>query len=294
MSQSNPVSPLQAFSNAMADAVAQSAPSLVTVRSHRSTASGFAWRPGLIVTSDEALADEGEISVVLPNGETSPATLAGRDPTTDVALLRFAPANLKPVPFSPTLPKVGEIALVAGARDGAPTANLGIVAHAGPAWRSMRGGEITARIELGVSLRRQAEGGLALDASGHAMGMTVFGPRRRVLVIPAATIERVAARLESHGRISRGYLGLGLQPVRLAGGGVGAMVMSVDASGPGATSGLHQGDVIVAWNAEPIRGVQSMLRALGPDSVGSAVRLSVRRAGAEIETSLTVGERPES
>jgi S1-C subfamily serine protease len=93
----------------------------------------------------------------------------------------------------------------------------------------MRGGEIDARTELDLRLRQSAEGGLAFDVAGQAIGMAVFGPRRRVLVIPSGTIERVAAMLESHGRIARGYLGLGLQPVALQGGeGSGAIVMSVD------------------------------------------------------------------
>jgi S1-C subfamily serine protease len=82
----------------------------------------------------------------------------------------------------------------------------------------LRGGEINARIELDLRLRRSAEGGLAIDPAGRAIGMTVFGPRRRVLVIPSATIARVAARLESHGRIPRGYLGLGLRLVAIEGG----------------------------------------------------------------------------
>jgi S1-C subfamily serine protease len=123
--------------------------------------------------------------------------------------------------------------------------------------------------------------------------MAVFGPRRSVLVIPAATIERVAAKLESHGRIARGYLGLGFQPVAVEGGEEsGVMVMSVDQQGPGAIAGIHQGDILVAWNGEPIRHVQSLLRALGPDSVGQTVMLRLRRAGETRQVSLTIAERP--
>jgi S1-C subfamily serine protease len=132
-----------------------------------------------------------------------------------------------------------------------------------------------------------------LDAGGEAIGMAVFGPRRRVLVIPTATIERVAPKLASNGRIARGYLGLGLQPVTIEGGeGSGAMVMSVDPQGPGALAGLHQGDILVAWNGEPIRHVHSLLRALGPDSVGQTVTLRLRRAGDTRQVPLTIAERP--
>ncbi len=285
---------LAAFSGEIAALVAAAAPGVVAVHSRQSRASGFVWRPGLVVTSEEALADEGEISVVLPGGETVAATLAGRDPSTDIALLRVAREGLRPVAFAAAPASAGALVLAVGAAGGLPVAALGLVSLAGSAWRSLRGGDIDARVELDLRLRRASEGGVALDASGGVLGMTVFGPRRRVLVIPGATIERVASRLESHGRIARGYLGLGLQPVRLDDGAPAAMVMSVDRSGPGAAAGLRQGDAIVAWNGEAVRGVQSLLRALGPASVGTAVRLALSRGGEPAEAILTVGERPEA
>jgi S1-C subfamily serine protease len=280
------------LSAALAGLVAKAAPSIVSVRSHRSQSSGFAWRPGLVVTADEALSEEGEFAVTVSGGDSLLAQLVGRDPTTDVALLRIDRSDLPPLPLTATSPAVGALAVAVGSDDGAPIAALGVVSREGGPWRSLRGGEIDARIELDLRLRRRAEGGVALDASGSAFGMAVFGPRRRVLVIPAATIERVAAKLASDGRIPRGYLGLGLHPVALTGGGAGAMVMSVDPKGPGATAGVHQGDVIVALNGEPIRHVHSLLRALGPDRVGQTVTLDLRRAGETRQLSLTIGERP--
>jgi S1-C subfamily serine protease len=285
-------SPLSSLSSAIADVVAKTAPAIVSVHSHRSRASGFVWKSGFIITADEALAEEGEVSVRLADGTTRPATIAGRDHTTDIALLKTDTAGLTPIKLSATVPVLGSLSPVVAATHGAPNALLGIVSLVGGAWRSMRGGEIDARIELDVRLRHSHEGGLALDAAGNAFGMAVFGPRR-VLVIPAVTIERVAPKLETHGRIARGYLGLGLQPVRLDDGGVGAMVMSVDAKGPGAAAGVRQGDVIVAWDGRSIRSVQTLLRALGPDSVGSSVRLSLKRAGDPADVSLTIRDRPD-
>jgi S1-C subfamily serine protease len=286
--------PLQAFSSAISDIVGQAAPSVLAVHSHRSRASGFVWRSGLIVTADEALAEEGEISVVLHGGESVSATLAGRDPTTDIALLRINRTDEKPVAPAVAAVAAGSLAIVVGAQDGEATAAFGVVSLAGGSWRSMRGGEISARIELDLSLRRAGEGGLVLDPTGRAVGMAVFGPRRRVLVIPSATIDRVAAKLESHGRVPRGYLGLGLQPVKLDNAGIGAMVMSVDGKGPGAAAGVRQGDVIVGYDGAPIRNVQALVRALGPDSVGAVVRLALKRGGEPVEVNLTIGERPEA
>ncbi len=285
---------LEALSTALSGLVARAAPGVVAVHSRRARSSGFIWKPGLVVTADEALADEGEVAVILPGGERATATIAGRDPSTDVALLRIGPAPAPPAPLLPATVTAGALVVALGADDGAPVAALGSVAFVGAAWRSMRGGAIDARIELDLMLRRQSEGGPVLDAAGRIVGMAVFGPRRRVLVIPAATVERVAARLEAHGRVARGYLGLMLQPVRLDAGGHGAMVMGVEAGGPGATAGLRQGDVITAWNGRPVESVQALLRALGPDSVGTTIAVSVHRAGQPLEVRLTVAERPQA
>jgi S1-C subfamily serine protease len=280
------------LSTALAGAVARAKPSIVSVHSRRLRASGFVWKPGLVVTADEALADEGEVSIKLSDGSARSASIIGRDHTTDIALLKFDGAGTAPAKLAPVLPELGSFAIVCAADGGTPTAALGVVSLTGQRWRSLRGGDIDARIELDVRLRHRQEGGLALDASGESIGMAVLGPRR-VLVIPTATIERVAGRLESHGRIARGYLGLGLQPVKLE-DGIGAMVMSVDKSGPAASAGIRQGDVITALDDEKLSGVRSLSRSLGPDSVGTVVNLAVRRAGEPAEFKVTIGERPET
>jgi S1-C subfamily serine protease len=286
-------SPLQDLSSSLATLVAERGRSVLSVQSHRSRSSGFVWRPGLVVTCDEALAEDGDIAVQMRNGERAPAKLLGRDPTTDIALLRIDDIQAPAVALSTTYPAVGALAIVVGSDDGASTAALGIVSRAGGAWSSMRGGQIDARIELSVSPRRSSEGGLAFDAAGRAFGMAVFGPRRSVLAIPSGTIERVAARLESGGRIARGYLGLGLKPIAIDGGDDrGIIVMSVDSKGPGARAGVFQGDVISHWNGEPIRHLRTLIRSLGPDSVGQTVTLGVRRSGETRGIPVTVGERP--
>jgi S1-C subfamily serine protease len=284
------------LSASFADVVARTAPSIVSVDSHRSRASGFVWKPGLVVTADEALADEGEVSIKLADGTERPARIAGRDHTTDIALLRVdARTEVRSIAvaaLTPAVPALGSLAVVVAAQRGAPTASLAMVSLVGERWRSLRGGEIDARIELDVRLRHGQQGGLAVNASGQTIGMAVLGPRR-VIVIPSATIERVAARLETHGRIARGYLGVGLQPVRLD-DGVGAMVMSVDKQGPAAAAGIRQGDVITGLNDERLSGVRSLARALSPDSVGSVVDVAVSRAGQPVHFKLTIGERPEA
>jgi S1-C subfamily serine protease len=283
---------LQELSSALAGVVAGLAPSLVSVASHRMRASGFVWRPGLVVTSDEGLAEEGEVRLTLPGGEEVAAQIAGRDPSTAVALLRVERTDLRPVAMAATVPAAGALALALGAESGAPTAALATVAVSRGPWQSMRGGDIDARLELDCRLRRAAEGGLAVDAAGQPFGMTVFGPRRRVLAIPSVTIGRVAARLERHGRIPRGYLGLGLQPVTVEGGGAGLMVMNVDAKGPGAAADIRQGDVLTGIDGKPVGRLQPLIASLGPDSVGKTLAIELRRGGQALAAKLQIGERP--
>lgn len=281
-----------ALSRVFSDYVARTVPSLVSIRSGRAGITGFIWRPGLIVTAEEALPEEDAFAVVTASGETVSAQRAGRDPSTDITLLRLERADLSPIALATSQVAAGSLALVVGTDDGTPSAALGVVSRSSGAWRSLRGGEIDARLELDARIRRSAEGGLVLDAAGQAFGMAVFGPRRRTLVVPSATIERVASTLATHGRIARGYLGLGMQPVAVDGGNrSGIMVMSVDAQGPGAAAGLHQGDIILACNGDPIGHVRALRRKLGPVSIGQTVTLEVSRGGKIRPVQVTVGER---
>jgi S1-C subfamily serine protease len=272
--------------------VAGLAPSIVSIHSPRLKASGFIWQPGLIVTSDAGLAEEGEVFITLPQGARVGAQVVGRDPSTAVALLKVEGVDLPPVALTTAIPGPGGLAVAIAAENGAPTAALAMVSvHRGP-WQSMRGGDIDARVELDARLRRTAEGGLAVNVTGQAFGMVVFGPRRRVLVIPSLTFGRVAAKLETHGRIPRGYLGLGLYPVSVESGGSGVMVMSVDPNGPGAAAQIEQGDILLRWDGKPVGPWPSLLGALGPDSIGKRLTIELRRGGRLQQTELQIGERP--
>jgi S1-C subfamily serine protease len=168
------------------------------------------------------------------------AKLVGRDPATDIALLRVAKTNDELVEFDRRSIRPGELALIVAAAESAPLAALGMIAAALPAGQSMRGGTIDARIEMDIRLRRRAEGGLAINGEGQAIGMAVRGPRGRTLVIPGSTIERAANQLHEHGRVPIPYLGVSLKDVPLKEGDCGAMVMTIDYGGPAATDAPMQ------------------------------------------------------
>ena len=294
--------PLAAFSDHAALLVERSAGSVVAVHAGgRRSWSGIHWRSGIIVTAEEVLERDEDIKVTLPGGRVVEATLAGRDPTTDVAVLRFQPDGL-PVAQTAgaTSLRPGHIVLAVGNHQGAPIASLGIVAIAGAAWQSLRGGAIDSLIRLDMALSWAAEGGALVDAQGVVVGMAVLGPRRRVLSIPGATIDRVVDQLLAKGHVFRGYLGAGLQPVRLgrpandappSGSGRGILVVSLDPDGPAARAGLLVGDIVTAWNAKPVDHVREVMRSLGPDSVGHTVDLGLLRGGAPAALKVVIGER---
>ncbi|RUU99483.1 serine protease [Mesorhizobium sp. M6A.T.Cr.TU.017.01.1.1] len=283
---------LSAFSDAIADIAAAAAPATASFAAHQHrTATAFHWSDGYYVTAEEAVEAGEEIELMLSSGDKVKAELVGRDPSTGTALLKPASA-----PDVPTLTKAGTVrpgnlAIVAGNSDGAWLATFGTVGEVGPAWRSMRGGTIDRRINLAVNAGGRFEGGPVLDAKGALIGLLLFGPRRRALVMPYETIERAVATLREKGHVARGYLGAGLHPIR-NGDSHGAMVMSLDDNGPAKAAGLHLGDIIVSWNGEAVHGPRELIRRLGPDSAGASVTLGVVRGGEQRDVVLTIGEKP--
>jgi len=283
---------LAAFSRAVADrAEAAAAHTASITLNHRHFASAFHWRDGLYVAAEELVDPDAEIETVLPSGDSVKTEIVGRDPSTGIVLLK--PAGAAAIaPLDRAAPvRAGSFALAVGRNGAAPLAALVSVNEAGPSWRSMRGGQIDRRLGLSGGLDGRFEGAAALDAEGALIGMVLFGPRRRALVIPAETIDRVAPVLAAKGRVGRGYLGAGLHPVR-DNTVKGAIVMRLDDGGPAKAAGLHLGDIITAWDGDAIEGPRDIIRRLGAESVGTTVALSLLRGGATQQANVTVGERP--
>ncbi len=292
MTQNALLKPLQEQSTATAHLVKQASEHVVAIHARRVRISGIAYAPDLVVTADEVLPHEGEIAVATDDGEFV-VDVVGRDPTTDIALLRVSDVSLRPIELSDVSPEAGSAIWSVGRRTALPIVSGGLVSLLGPEWQSMRAGRIDARIELDLTLRPEAEGGLVVTADAQAIGMVVFAPRRRAIVIPSATINRVVPMLLAHGRVPRGYLGLGLQPIQLDQGGRGLLIASVEEGGPGDEANLHQGDIVLEMDGVEVSRMRSIVRSLGPESVGTTKNIRLLRGGEELTLPLTIRDRPQ-
>jgi S1-C subfamily serine protease len=295
-----PIDLLEQFSDAVAARAAAVQGAVAAIRlSETRYLSATLWGPDVAVASEQSLPRSDEFELVVAGGAVVKAKLAGRDPGTNVAVLRLE----RPVEYSQLVDgeaKAGALALAFGA-DGAGgvRARLGIVNVAGPEWASSHGGRIDRYIVLDLSLARAEEGGPVLDAAGARLGISTFGPRGRVLVIPAATVERVLPALLEHGRIARGWLGVGLHPVAVpdalreqAGQQSGAMVMSIAADGPAAKAGIVAGDIVLTVNGAPARSLRRIAAELGSGSIGRAAELRLIRGGAVLSLQAMIEARP--
>jgi S1-C subfamily serine protease len=303
-----PDNPLATLSDSLASAVATAARSVVAVHARRRIpSSGVVWRPGVIVTAHHTLRRDQDITVTLPDGHTTRATLAGRDPGTDLAILKLdaEPARqLAVIEHAPSSAlAVGRLALAIGRPGASVSASFGIVSATGEAWRTWSGGEIDRFVRLDLNIYDGFSGGPLVDAAGHALGINTSALARGLaLTIPATTVDRVTDQLLSQGRIRRGYLGLGMQPVRLPASlrhalgaeqaDVALLVVSLEADGPADRAGLLLGDVILTVGGHPVTEPGDVLSHLGAERVGQPLPLDVVRGGRRMAITIVVGERP--
>jgi len=288
---------LEQLSESLADRLA-AATYAVAIRTGRRDRSGILWRDDVVVTSEQVL-PEGSDFVVVRNGTEFPARLAGRDPGTNVAVLRLAQGLPSLRPAACPAPRAGSLALIVGADSaGAPTGRLGMVHATGPEWHSMAGGRIDALLRLDARLGAD-EGGPVLSLGGGLIGMSTAGPRRRALVIPAATVDRVLEPLLTQGRVGRGWLGVGLQhvlvPDRLreaAGRERGLMVVALVPKGPAEQAGVLPGDIILEVNGARAGRSRGLAAALGAERIGQPATLKLLRAGEVHLLTITIGTHP--
>src|SRR6267378_916224 len=293
------------LSNALAQATDRAASSVVAVHTERrGSSSGIVWRSGVIVTSEHALRRDEEIQVTLPNGRVVSASLAGRDPSTDIAVLKCAEvSNAAPEFGDVAALKPGSLTLVVGrTRASGPVAALGVVSLVAPDRRTWTGASIVPYIRLDVGLQPTAVGGAVIDAHGSTVGMaTPRFARFGAIAVPASSINKITDTLLQKGRIPRGYLGVGLQPVRLPDAlrdklkwneKTAAIVMDVHPGGSADRAGIVIGDILISMAGQPVTGLEDVQSHLAGEAIGKTLPLKFVRGGAIQTGSIVVAERP--
>jgi S1-C subfamily serine protease len=297
------MSALEHLSEALASAVQLAGEGVVRVEGRRRIpSSGIVWNAdGLVITAHHTIDRRSEVRVGLPNGEAATAKLLGRDPATDLAVLRMSATGARVLNRSEAgQVKVGHLALALGRPGDAVQATFGIVSAIEAGWRSPLGGHVEQFLQSDVVMYPGFSGGPLIDAWGKVIGMNTSALVRGIaLAIPVATIERVSQALVEHGRIRRGFLGVGVQPARLpqamedpSGQATGLLVASVEAGGPAQKGGILLGDVLLSLGGERLAAMEDLLAALGGDVVGKATPVEILRGGKRTTLNVTIGERP--
>lgn len=290
------------LSNDLASSAEKAGASTVMVSARRRMpASGIAFGPDLVLTADHVIEQEDGITVLLPDGTEIGAKVAGRDPGSDLAVLKLEKGNLIPaVPAS--VVKIGELVLALGrpSPEGIEV-SLGVVSAMGGPVRTPRG-SIDRYIRTDTTPFPGFSGGPLVDAEGRVAGVNTSGFGRGVaLTIPADYAWKVADQLAKNGSVKRGYLGVRSQGVELAAAAqkmlkrqqaTGLLVMGVEHDSPAEAGELMVGDILVGINGQPVSDHDALFASLSGDVVGKSVPLEILRGGQPVQVKIKIGARP--
>lgn len=316
------MSTLQEFSDALADAVASTEKQVVRVEARRRLpASGIVWSGDLVVTAHHVVERNENIRIGLHDNSTVEAELVGRDPNTDLAVLRVKTGSTGFRKAEGTS-RIGHLVMAVGRAGLGLQASLGIINAVGSSEpgsdqekerpHHRRGGGMSfaySRGHSGVMLDGAIQsdvvmypgfsGGPLIDASGRLLGMNTSAVASGAsLSIPLGTIARVVEQLSTHGKVRRGFLGVSLQPMRLTeslasavGQSTGLLIVATDSNGPAENARLYQGDIIVAIDGQRTRSLDELLALLNGDRVGTTVPVRIIRGGQTQDLNATIAER---
>jgi S1-C subfamily serine protease len=298
-------STLASLSSELAKLVEEFQPYVVAVHARgHFPSSGVHWRPGIIVTAAHTVRRDEDIQVTLPDGKRADAVLAGRDPGTDLAALKVEGLG-SPAPQTGGRDQVksGELALVLGrSPDSGPNASLGVISAVSGQWRTWRGGRLDNYIRLDATMFPNSSGGAVVDVRGRLLGVATSALSRIAgLAIPASSVNRVLDALVTKGHVPRGYLGIGAQPVGIPDAlraslaltaKSGIMVVKVEPDGPADRAGVLLGDILVSLGDTTLGEFEDLQSVADSGIIGKQVKARVIRAGATLDLSITVGERP--
>lgn len=292
---------LSALSNQMADAVERAGAALVQVNGRaRQPASGLVFGSDLVLTADHVLEREEELTIQTADKRTLPAQFAGRDISTDLAVLRVANLNLTPAAVSAQAARVGQLVLAVGRPTGeGPMASIGIVSAVGGPLRTRQGVSLEKFIQTDAIPYPGFSGGPLIDAEGAVVGVMTTGVVSSVaLAIPVEQAWRIANTLAQQGYIKRGYLGISSQAIPLppeqrAGKNQeqGLVIIKVEENSPAQEGGIVIGDILLTLDGQPVTAAEDFQAILTGDRVGKAIKVEVLRGGALHTLSITVGQR---
>jgi len=291
------------LSEALANAAEQAGGATVLVNARRRLpGSGIVYAADLILTADHIVERDEDITVLLADGTDIPAKLAGRDPGSDLALLRLEHAAAAIAAPASEAARVGQLALVLG-RPGSEglQASLGVVSAIGGPVRTGRGGMLERYIRTDAISYPGFSGGPLVDASGKVLGINTSGLARGMpLTIPADLAWQVAGSLAAHGHVLRGYLGIRSQPVEIPAAGqkalkreqaIGLLIVGVEADSPASSGDLMVGDILVGVAGAPVTDHDELYSHLSAEWIGKATPIELLRAGLPKVVNVTVGER---
>lgn len=298
----NQTNPLTALSEALADAVASAGAATVMVNARRRIpASGIAYTSELILTADHVVEREEDIAILLPDGSQVPATIAGRDSGSDLALLRLKQAAAVAAQPAPEDARVGQLVLALGrpSPEGIQ-ASLGVISAVGGPVRT-GGGLLDRYLRTDATPYPGFSGGPLIDGDGRVVGVNTSGLARGAsLAIPVSLAWQVADALVKHGRVRRGFLGVRSQPVALPAAqqrilgreqASGLLLVGVEDGSPADAGGLLVGDIIVALNGQPLSDPDELAALLVGEIVGKPTPIQVLRGGQPVTVQVTIGER---
>ncbi|MGH6890483.1 MAG: S1C family serine protease [Rhizomicrobium sp.] len=296
------MTPLKQFSDALVVQANAARSFVAEIRAqHCSHRSGTLWRPDIVVASEQSLPKAETFEVAVAGSEPARASLSGRDPGTNVAVLKLDRALAGVLPARADA-QTGMVTLAFGADGhGGVTVRFGTVCATAPEWRSRAGGKIDRRIVLDLALSPREDGGPVLDVEGRLLGISTLGHADSVLAIPHATVERSVEALLTHGRVERGWLGVALHPVAIpdawretAEEKTGLMVMSAASEGPAAGAGVLPGDILLGIDGARTSHACRLAERLGAESVGREIELGVLRSGTRLSLRAVVATRPDN
>lgn len=293
---------LETLSHDLAALVQTLGPSIVRVEARRRlSATGIVWsNDGVIVTASHVIENkQKEIMIGLEGGEKVKAELIGRDPMTDIALLKATGSFQAATWGGADDLHVGSLVLALGRPDAKVMATLGVIMALEGPWKTREGGHFDHYLQTDVVMYPGFSGGPLAGGDNKILAMNTSGLSRGAsLAITHSTIARVGAALMQHGHIKRGYLGVGIQPVQLPadfaqqlGQNTGVLVTSVEADSPAAKAGFLLGDTLVHFDGQPVTDVDELLSLLAGERVGKTLTAKIIRAGQLHDVSVTVAER---